>query len=124
MKDVMFFLPNLIAPKPDLKYLSNFWPLVIFFSTNMKKGNAAFGCKSFSTFVKCAKVLCISTPFFERSQFCLIFFSFGSLQGKEDPLVRCKALWAGVFVEGIEDDEKTPISEKNTDVPSEASSIP
>ena len=43
---------------------------------------------------------------------------------KEDPLVRCKALWAGVFVEGVEDDEKTPISEKNTDVPSEASSIP
>ena len=29
----------------------------------------------------------------QNSQFWLVFFFFGSLQGKEDPLVRCKALW-------------------------------
>ena len=40
--------------------------------------------------------------------------------GKEDPLMRCKALWAGVFVEGIEEGD-TPLSDKDTDLPSESS---
>ena len=40
--------------------------------------------------------------------------------GKEDPLMRGKALWAGVFVEGIEEGD-TPLSDKDTDLPSESS---
>lgn len=39
---------------------------------------------------------------------------------KEDPLMRGKALWAGVFVEGIEEGD-TPLSDKDTDLPSESS---
>ena len=60
-----------------------------------KKGNAAFCCKSFSAFVKCSKILCISTPTcFDRfpkfpilTRLFLLWFvarkgrSFGSLQG-------------------------------------------
>ena len=34
--------------------------------------------------------------------------------------MRCKALWAGVFLEGIEEGD-TPLSEKDTDLPSESS---
>eukprot|EP00438_Fugacium_kawagutii_P034082 Skav206003 [mRNA] locus=scaffold2084:460624:474964:- [translate_table: standard] len=48
---------------------------------------------------------CLKTPWTRRS----------FLQGREDPLVRCKALWAGVFVEGIEEGD-TPRSDVDTEV--------
>ena len=37
--------------------------------------------------------------------------------------MHCKALWAGVFLEGMEEGD-TPLSEKDTDLPSEESSLP
>lgn len=120
------------------RYLLNFCTIGRLFSTNIacKKGNAAAPGRQSPLVVNLFQhlssvpkfcVFLLLQHFLKDSQitnFDSSFFSFGLLQGKEDPLVRCKALWAGVFVEGIEDDEKTPISEKNTDVPSEASSIP
>lgn len=37
---------------------------------------------------------------------------------KEDPFVKFKALWAGVFVEGMESDSEISLSEMDTDLPS------
>ena len=39
-------------------------------------------------------------------------------RGKEDPFVKFKALWAGVFVEGMESDSEISLSEMDTDLPS------
>mmetsp|Transcript_67524 Transcript_67524/g.82761 ORF Transcript_67524/g.82761 Transcript_67524/m.82761 type:complete len:81 (-) Transcript_67524:224-466(-) len=37
---------------------------------------------------------------------------------KQDPFVKFKALWAGVFVEGEEFDSQASLSEMDTDLPS------
>ena len=140
IQDLIIFLPNLIVPKLiklNLKFLLNFCIIgrLFFNKHRLQKTECsctrpavAFGCNFFQHLSSVPKSrVFLLQHFLKDSQipnFDSSFFSFGLLQGKEDPLVRCKALWAGVFVEGVEDDEKTPISEKNTDVPSEASSIP
>ena len=36
----------------------------------------------------------------------------------ESPFVKCKALWAGVFVEGVESEDELSLSERDTDLPS------
>jgi len=36
----------------------------------------------------------------------------------ESPFVKCKALWAGVFVEGVEAEDELCLSERDTDLPS------
>ena len=36
----------------------------------------------------------------------------------ESPFVKCKALWAGVFVEGVESEDEFSLSERDTDLPS------
>ena len=99
LKISCFFLPNLIVPKQELMHLLNLciidWSTFFKQKLFAKKGNAAFGCKSLSAFVKCSKILCISTPtFFDRfpkfpilTRLFLLWFvarkgrSFGSLQG-------------------------------------------
>ena len=40
------------------------------------------------------------------------------VQGGESPFVKCKALWAGVFVEGVESEDELSLSERETDLPS------
>ena len=45
-------------------------------------------------------------------------FDISGCQGGESPFVKCKALWAGVFVEGVEAEDELCLSERDTDLPS------